>query len=90
MKLVFRKYMEFENALGNENKLAELRRRVEQYLETVFKADNDDADSASEKDNASAKSEEEAEEGSNASSEESGDDEEAGESGDMEDDSDDQ
>ena len=33
MKLVFRKYMEFENALGNENKLGELRRRVEQYLE---------------------------------------------------------
>jgi len=29
MKLVFRKYMEFENALGNENKLGELRRRVE-------------------------------------------------------------
>ena len=25
MKLVFRKYMEFENALGNQNKLTELR-----------------------------------------------------------------
>lgn len=29
MKLTFRKYMEFENALGNQNKLAELRTRVE-------------------------------------------------------------
>ena len=40
MKLVFRKYMEFESAMGNENKLADLRNRVEQYLEKTFKADN--------------------------------------------------
>lgn len=50
MKLVFRKYMEFENSLGNENKLAELRRRVEQYLETIFKADDSSSAAAEEKD----------------------------------------
>lgn len=44
MKLVFRKYMEFENSLGNENKLQELRRRVEQYLETAFKNQDDSSD----------------------------------------------
>lgn len=49
MKLTFRKYMEFENALGNQNKLAELRQRVEQYLETAFKAEGDSGDSESEK-----------------------------------------
>jgi len=38
MKLVFRKYMEFENALGNEAKLKELRARVEKYLEEAFRA----------------------------------------------------
>jgi len=44
MKLVFRKYMEFEQAQGNTAKLAELRKRVEQYLETAFKQqDNSDA-----------------------------------------------
>lgn len=41
--------MEFENALGNQNKLAELRQRVEQYLETAFKAEGDSGDSESEK-----------------------------------------
>lgn len=52
MKLVFRKYMEFENNLGNQNKLSELRNRVEQYLETAFKndesqgSDSDQADDA--------------------------------------------
>ena len=39
MKLVFRKYMEFENALGNQSKLTDLRRRVEDYLEKTFKED---------------------------------------------------
>ena len=29
MKLVFRKYMEFESAQGNQSKLADLRKRVE-------------------------------------------------------------
>ncbi len=47
MKLVFRKYMEFENALGNQNKLAELRARVEKYLEQAFKTEGD-GDSSSE------------------------------------------
>jgi len=37
MKLVFRKYMEFENGHGNKAKLAALRQRVEEYLATVFK-----------------------------------------------------
>ena len=44
MKLTFRKYMEFENALGNENKLADLRSRVEQYLEQAFKEEGEDSD----------------------------------------------
>ena len=48
MKLVFRKYMEFESAMGNENKLADLRNRVEQYLEKTFKADNQDGSSDAE------------------------------------------
>lgn len=37
MKLVFRKYMEFESANGNKQKLAALRQRVEEYLEKAFK-----------------------------------------------------
>lgn len=41
MKLVFRKYMEFENQNGNESKLNDLRRRVEEYLEKTFKEDTD-------------------------------------------------
>ena len=41
MKLVFRKYMEYENSLGNEKKLAELRQRVEQYIEQTFKAEEE-------------------------------------------------
>ena len=46
MKLVFRKYMEFESGLGNEGRLSELRRRVEAYLETAFgKADDEEAGS---------------------------------------------
>ena len=44
MKLVFRKYMEFENSLGNQNKLQDLRTRVEAYLETAF-AKDDESDS---------------------------------------------
>jgi hypothetical protein len=37
IKLVFRKYMEFESASGNASKVNDLRKRVEQYLETAFK-----------------------------------------------------
>ena len=44
MKLVFRKYMEFENALGNQAKLDALRKRVEEYLESAFKKDESDAE----------------------------------------------
>ena len=36
MKLVFRKYMEFESTQGNDVKLQELRKRVEQYLEKAL------------------------------------------------------
>jgi hypothetical protein len=36
MKLVFRKYMEFENQAGNTAKVAALRQRVEEYLEKAF------------------------------------------------------
>ena len=39
MKLVFRKYMEFEDSLGNTSKLDELRRRVEDYLEKTYQDD---------------------------------------------------
>ena len=46
MKLVFRKYMEFENAQGNAAKLADLRKRVEQYLEQAFKQQASESSSA--------------------------------------------
>lgn len=46
MKLVFRKYMEFENALGNKSKLDDLRKRVETYLESAFN-EGDDSDEGS-------------------------------------------
>ena len=39
--------MEFENSLGNQNKLAELRTRVEKYLEQAFKTEDCDGDSES-------------------------------------------
>ena len=52
MKLVFRKYMEFENALGNQNKLAELRVRVEKYLEQAFKTEEDGSSSSENEDGA--------------------------------------
>ena len=49
MKLVFRKYMEFEDSQGNTAKLDELRRRVEDYLEKQFnesdKSEGDEQDS---------------------------------------------
>lgn len=36
MKLVFQKYMEFEKAQGNKSKLADLRKRVEDYLTKAY------------------------------------------------------
>lgn len=36
MKLVFQKYMEFENKQGNKTNLSSLRERVEQYLSKAF------------------------------------------------------
>lgn len=50
MKLVFRKYMEFESAQGNSAKLADLRKRVEQYLEQAFKASESGSSSSEESD----------------------------------------
>ena len=45
MKLVFRKYMEFENTHGGKQKLDALRQRVEEYLEKAFKNEaNSDSD----------------------------------------------
>jgi len=44
MKLVFRKYMEFENSLGNQTKLDALRKRVEEYLEGAFKKESDESE----------------------------------------------
>lgn len=49
MKLVFRKYMEFESAQGTKQKVDALRQRVEEYLEKAFKEQNSsdsDSDSA--------------------------------------------
>ena len=45
MKLVFRKYMEFEHAHGNKSKVDALRQRVEEYLQKLFK-DEDNASSS--------------------------------------------
>jgi len=36
MKLVFQKYMEFESKHGNKGNLADLRKRVEEYLSKAF------------------------------------------------------
>ena len=47
MKLVFRKYMEFESAQNNASKLGDLRKRVEQYLEQAFKAGKSESSSSS-------------------------------------------
>jgi len=52
MKLVFRKYMEYENALGNQKNIDKLRQRVEEYLEKAFnkgEADSSDEDQNEEK-----------------------------------------
>lgn len=74
MKLVFRKYMEFEDSLGNKKQLADLRQRVEQYLEKTFKEEEKSEKSEAEKKSSSS--------GSSSSSSddgESGEDEESGE-----------
>ena len=70
MKLVFRKYMEFENSLGNENKLADLRTRVEKYLEQAFKTEDDGSSSSeNEADEPSSKKEKKASKEESASEE---------------------
>ena len=48
MKLVFKKYMEFEDSLGNQSKLNDLKRRVEDYLTKTFdKKDESEEEDAS-------------------------------------------
>ena len=47
MKLVFQKYMEYENKQGNKNNLAKLRERVEAYLSKFYdekKSEGEDSD----------------------------------------------
>ena len=47
MKLVFQKYMEYENKQGNKNNLAKLRERVEEYLSKFYdekKSEGEDSD----------------------------------------------
>ena len=64
MKLVFRKYLEFENAMGNATRVDQLRDRVEKYIEETFKAEEkDDSDAENNSDN-SDKSDEEMSEAS--------------------------
>jgi hypothetical protein len=36
MKLVFRKYMEFEHGLGNQKRVLALKERVEEFLKKTF------------------------------------------------------
>jgi len=48
MKLVFRKYMEFEVAQGNQKKVDALRQRVEEYLSEAFKQEGSSSSSDSE------------------------------------------
>ena len=79
MKLVFRKYMEFENALGNKSKLDDLRKRVETYLESAFNQgdDSDEGSEAKKSDKAGSENESEDEEmESGSEAEESEEDEE--------------
>ena len=75
--------MEYENSLGNEKRLGELRQRVEQYIEQTFKAEGEDqaedtkmaavkeAESEAEEDGSS----EDEEEGENSDEEEEAEDE---------------
>jgi hypothetical protein len=48
MKLVFRKYMEFEHNLGNEKQISSLRARVEEYLSKTFKEEKAEDEEMSE------------------------------------------
>jgi hypothetical protein len=45
MKLVFRKYMEFEQEHGTKAKMEDLKKRVEEYLQKVFKQDSGESES---------------------------------------------
>ena len=73
MKLVFRKYMEFEDSQGNTSKLDELRRRVEDYLEKQFnESDKSGDEQESEGSKGKQVNEEESESCSEGSDDESG------------------
>jgi len=76
MKLVFRKYMEFEHGLGNQKRVVALKERVEEYLAKTFPQEK--ASSASEASGESG-SDAESGSGSGSGSEESDDDSESDE-----------
>jgi len=76
MKLVFRKYMEFENGLGNKEKLDELRKRVEKYLDSAFNQGNDSDEGSDAKKSDKAEDEQDAEMESESKAEESKEEEE--------------
>lgn len=48
MKLVFRKYMEFEQEHGTKAKMDDLKKRVEEYLQKVFKEESGESDAEDE------------------------------------------
>ena len=48
MKLVFQKYMEYENKEGNKNNLQKLRERVEEYLSKVYDQNKEDEEMSGE------------------------------------------
>lgn len=74
MKLVFRKYMEFEHSLGNTKRVVALKERVEEYLKKTFPQEKQSSESeASEK---SEDSNSDAESGSEESDDDSQSDEE--------------
>ena len=82
MKLVFRKYMEFENALGNQNRLAELNTGVEQYLDHFYKQEGNESESSDNENEEVAQKKEKSDDSEYAGSdedEEMEDEEESGE-----------
>lgn len=74
MKLVFQKYMEFENKQGNKAKLDALRQRVEQYLSQVYGDKESDEQEQAGDDDANEEMNDENDQGSQSSEEEEGED----------------
>jgi len=42
MRLVFQKYMEYENKLGNKKQVETLTKRVEEYLSQIYDKEEED------------------------------------------------